>query len=231
MVDCKGALVAYFKQHLPALHKEYEWRIPVIDGLRYGGKTDYHSTVGFKKDLTEKWEKADLAARYALAVTIVSSWGGVRGNRAETIEAYVNELAAGIPRTPLKGVASYSKIFSISNPDTYAIYDARVAACLVAIQYNANVRNGIAFNYIAGRNNTTGNTQTRKGFVYEAPFKKTALLDKGWTDVERDKTYETYLDLMTSCLAHFPENKLYDLEMVLFSRAVTECAEAMRRMI
>jgi len=47
---------------------------------------------------------------------------------------YINQADAERPSTPFSGIASYSKIFSIKDPDRYAIFDARVSASLNAIQ-------------------------------------------------------------------------------------------------
>ena len=103
--------------------------------------------------------------------------GGIRNNRNSTIEKYVLESAKKAPCTPINGVASYSKIFAVTNPNIYAIYDARVAACLNAIQYNANgVRKGIAFNYVPGRNKVTGNAGNKAGFSQVDLFKVRSLV-------------------------------------------------------
>lgn len=139
----------------------------------------------------------------------------------------MEEIGYGSPATPLKGVASYSKIFAIADMKKYAIYDARVAVCLNAIQWNSNIHKGIAFNYIPGRNNVTGHARKKIGFAYNDHFKTKNLVKAGWQRVQRDKTYRVYLDTLNECLKHFREYSLYDLEMVLFSNAEKECVRAM----
>lgn len=46
--------------------------------------------------------------------------------------------------------------------------------------------------------------------------------------IEKDKTYEIYLRLLKECHSHFSNYNLYDLEMVLFANAETECLKAMK---
>lgn len=227
MPDFQDALIRYFEKHLQSLRSEYEWKIPPIEGAPMSGKSDYQANVDLKNHLNARWKQADQEERYTLSKMIVSDWGGVRSNDPETLEKYTHMADETEIRTPLYGVASYSKILSIAHPDRYAIYDARVASCLVALQHNAGVEQGIAFNYIAGRNNVTGNAVTKKGFVYENPFTKKDLLSRGWRNIQRDETYSVYMESLHKSLTHFPDHKLHDLEMVLFSRAVEECNEAM----
>jgi len=111
-------------------------------------------------------------------------------------------------------VASYSKLFSIARPEAYAIYDARVAACLNAVQINGGIRRGIAFNCLPGRNNVVGNTVTKRG---------------NWVLIKRDETYSRYLDLLETCRAKLPGYDLPRLEMALFANAEAECQRAMDR--
>jgi len=162
-----------------------------------------------------------------IAKVIVSKWGGVRRNKDTTFEGYVKEILKPIPSTPLGGIASYSKIFAIADMNKYAIYDARVAACLNAIQWNSDMKNGIAFNYIDGRNKVTGHKGEKKGFAHQNEFETKYLIEHGWKKVEKDETYTVYLELLKECLKHFKDYKLHDLEMVLFANAEKECKKAM----
>ena len=223
-----SALLDFFSNELPKLEKNYEWEITKIAGFEGSGKIDYLSNVALKKFLHECWTKANGdSERLRLASLIVKDWGRVKNNKPETLKKYVDELASNLPRTPIKGVASYSKIFSIADLDMYAIYDARVAACLNAVQWNSKIK-GLAFNYIPGRNKTTGDYTKKVGFVYQEQFKNDSLISEGWQMIEKDKTYETYLRLLKECHSHFSNYNLYDLEMVLFANAETECRKAMK---
>lgn len=228
MKSCINALVDYFSVELPMLKKNYDWKIPKISGFNHSGKRDYQSNVALKKFFQESWANAkNDAERFDLSLAIVKDWGGVKNNKPETLEKYLGELSKRTPQLSIKGVASYSKIFSMADLDNYAIYDARVAACLNAVQWNFGVK-GLAFNYIPGRNNTTGHAEKKIGFTYQEQFKTDALVRCGWDRIEKDDTYKTYLKLLKECHSHYPNYRLYDLEMILFANAEVECIKAMK---
>lgn len=227
MDECIEALVDYFTDELPRLRVSYQWKIPKINGFHLSGEKGYAPNVELKKYFNKLWLNSSYDERLDLAKKVVSDWGGVKSNQLETLRSYIDELETKAPATPLKGVASYSKIFSIMNMERYAIYDARVAACLNAVQFNFGVKNGLAFNYISGRNKTTGDATKKIGFVYQESFKIKSLVSSGWNRIQINETYQIYLDVLQRCLTHLPKYKLYDLEMVLFANAEEECAKAM----
>lgn len=221
----------YFEKELPKLKKTYKWKIPNIHGFSECGKESYDANVNLKKFLNDKWLKSSGdEERLNLASVIVKDWGGVRNNKQETLGGYVRELGRHKPDTPLKGVASYSKIFSVADLKRFAIYDARVAACLNAIQFNSGIRCGVAFNYIPGRNGVTGDATRRSGFVYQEDFKiKNLTANSGWQKLAKNETYGSYLDTLNKCLESFRGYQLYDLEMTLFSNAESECKKALAK--
>lgn len=229
MKECVDALVAYFNEELPKLEHNYQWKIPNIDGFADSGEKGYAPNVKLKKHFQRRWQDAaqDKEEQFRLAKVVVADWGGVKANKPETLKKYVDELGNETPATPIRGVASYSKIFSIANMERYAIYDARVAVCLNAVQWNASVNQGIAFNYISGRNKVTGDATKKRGFVYQERFKVKSLVANGWKRLKRDDTYQVYLDLLKQCLAYLPQYSMHDLEMVLFANAEKECQLAM----
>ena len=229
MKEYISAFISYFETELPKLEKSYQWKIPRINGFQKSGERGYQANVDLKKYLGELWLSSDLQGRYSLSKVIVADWGGVKRNKESTLQSYVDEVESGNPTTPLKGIASYSKIFSIADINQYAIYDARVAVSLNAVQWNCNVQEGIVFNYVQGRNNITGNAKKKIGFAYHEQFKMNALVDAGWSRLQKDDTYQTYLKTLRKCLEHFPNYNLYDLEMVLFANAENECLKAMRK--
>lgn len=221
------ALNHFFNEKLIILTDTYEWKIPKIKGFKHSGKKGYSYNVELKQFLNSLWIQADSKEKEEIVKIIVSDWGGVRGNKDETLHSYISESEKEIPNTPLKGIASYSKVFSIMDMNKYAIYDARVAACLNAVQINYGLDDGLAFNYVSGRNNIIGNVIKKIGFVYEPNFTIKSLVERGWSKIKKDDTYETYLNLLNKCLESFPDNNLYDLEMALFSNAELECSTAL----
>lgn len=237
-------LLDYFKEELLELDNTYSWAIPNIHGFTYSQTQGYAANVALKHFFHEKWHTSDIAGQKNLARTIVIDWGQVKANRDETLDRHAEDAQKPSPALPLKGVASYSKILSIVNYNCYAIYDARVAACLNAIQVNRGEKKlgqklpsqGLAFHYVPGRNNITGNTVKKCGFSQEKSFKRKALVESGWQSMERDECYRIYLDTLHTCLQHLHEDQcysrfqLYDLEMTLFSNAEKECLKALNNL-
>lgn len=236
------SLVEYFESELPELGMTYSWGIPNISGFEQSGKSSYVANVALKKFFHQKWKKCSTPnERLALVRTIVRDWGQVRSNRDETLRFYAENANTKNPELPLKGVASYSKVLSIVDPDRYAIYDARVAACLNALQINRGQKNenqilpqqGLAFHYVPGRNNITGNSIKKVGFSQEKAFQRKALEAAGWNSIKRDDCYSEYLETLATCLQHlrqrqqFREILLCDLEMTLFCKAEKECKKAL----
>ena len=224
------AILDYMKVELPRLRERYCWEIPLIEGFPQSGESSYQANLALKSFLHRQWKAADTTPqKLELASLVISTWGGVRANQQKTLEAYIKEIEQPDPATPLKGVASYSKLFAIAHPDRYAIYDARVSACLNAIQYQAHPNAGLAFNYCPGRNNIIGNSTTRTGFTNMKEFKVQTLVEKGWTRIPRDKTYAAYLELLAKCSSAFPDNERSDFEMILFANAAMECRKAISK--
>lgn len=199
----------------------------MIAGFAQAGQVGYQPNLDLKVHFKKQWEEASHNDRLQIATVIVSEWGGVRANRPETLQRYVSALREAEPPTPLQGVASYSKIFAVVDPDRFAIYDARVAACLNAVQINAGVERGVAFNYVPGRNNVVGNAVTRQGFTQDVRFSPKKLVGSGWLPVKRGETYKKYLDVLTLCQAELPGFGLVSLEMALFANAERECLLSM----
>lgn len=224
------AIFEYLRVELPTLRERYHWSIPHIDGFPLSGETTYDANVALKKFLHERWlSKTTNDQRLELAEFVIAAWGGVRGNRPTTLQRFVAEIGKENPATPLHGVASYSKLYSIAQPDRYSIYDARVAACLNAIQYQFDPHSGLAFNYCPGRNNQIGNVATRTGFVFEEEFRVRTLVGNGWNRIPRANTYGSYLLLLRNCAVEFPKYKRHDFEMLLFANAEIETRKAMAK--
>lgn len=208
---------------LPALKTSYTWSLPrsasdFIGTLPEGN--GYDANVGLKIGLHEKWKTSeDEQVRRNIAHWVIKNWGGVRGNRDETLAGYVDMADAEEPLTPIKGVASYSKLLSIVHPSKYAIYDARVAVALNAVQL-FNGRKGIVFPYVSGRNKITGDSVNKRGFAKLRKFSARELERQGWTVIAPRVGYQMYIQLLNEVRSRFThKHELHDFEMTLFSQA------------
>lgn len=220
------SFIQFFAQHLPQLDRNYNW--PVGVKARAGLSTfTWHEKSGnlaeciaLKQHLTDAWSRADTAEKAKLARWIVADWGGVRGNLPITLQAHLDQLENDA--RPLKGVASYSKILSVVNCTQYAIYDARVAVSLNAVQLTSGVAMPVFFQYVPSQNKAI------QAFAKTFPIQE-LVGNRKWHQVERDATYNTYLALLHQLKSHFPDTEIYHLEMTLFSLAPDFCRQLVNK--
>ncbi|WP_435137648.1 hypothetical protein [Pseudopelagicola sp. nBUS_19] len=172
----------------------------------------YEKNIQLKKQSAKIWNAGD---KFEVANWAISTWGGIRGNKPETVESYVKAIVSGERPKQLKGVASYSKILSFMNPKEYAIYDARVAISLNAIQLLNEETSGTIFRYLPGRNK-----QLQK--FRNLPSTKAASLSQlGWASLKKDECYSNYLTILKRVNTELRGSELYELEMSLFADAET----------
>jgi hypothetical protein len=140
------AAVAHYVAHHENRAAAYVWKVSEtawaalasgFDRSRYADDLP-RQNIELKRHLASHWASAALDEKIRIATWIVSDWGGIRRNSPMTILGYVNQADAERPATPFFGISSYSKILSIKDPHRYAIFDARVAASLNAIQLLAD---------------------------------------------------------------------------------------------
>lgn len=225
--DVLSLLINYFEAEVPLLVESYNWRIPYIEGFERSLEKGLSANIALKHFLNKLWhnsEKTDLE----VANIIIKDWGGVKGNKTKTLQRYIDRVNNHSFEMPFQGLASYTKLYSIVEPTRFAIYDARVAVTLNALQCNAGVKSGIAFNYLSGRNNVTGNSTNKQGFSQQPEYSISNLVSRGWQRVAKEETYQVYLNYLFACLEHNPKWKLYELEMVLFANAEKEAKTAMQ---
>ena len=229
---------AFLKKYLIGGNYEYSWKVADRDwerldtlGLGFNWRSYSDQKVAnkdLKYHLSMKWGELDWNKKVKLATWIVENWGKIHGNKPKTIESHVRLVNQDEPVTPIKGVASYSKILAIKDPNRYAIYDARVAAALNAIQLLCAPIvpsfNKIHFPYLAGRNSIIEGTREKPGFVKIANKKK--LLSMKFGVIRPQDTYGTYLSLLDGIAGSFEAVNILDVEMVLFSEAPSLCKQA-----
>ncbi|GAB4038636.1 hypothetical protein [Spirosoma jeollabukense] len=220
------SFIQFFAQHLPQLDSTYNW--PVGAKAREGLSTfkwhpksgNLEECIALKHYLTESWSKADAEEKAKLAKWIVADWGGVRGNHSVTLQAHLNQIENDA--RPLKGVASYSKILSVVNCTQYAIYDARVAVSLNAVQMTIGSTKPVFFQYVPSQNKTI------QAFAKAYPIQE-LVGNRKWDKVARDATYTTYLELLHKLKSHFTDTEIYHLEMTLFSLAPDFCKQLLNK--
>lgn len=216
---------------LPALSVTYDWprgreeTWPELPTGVFGDLDNAHSKYRYNVSLKLQLRKIlseCVERRMEIANWIIRDWGGIKSNKRDTISHYVSMLSTDCSHFPIKGIASYSKLLSFYDFDRYAIYDSRVAVSLNAIQFIASADRGLAFPYLSGRNNITGNSIKKVGFSHLKKFSTNTLcLDKNWIRVSPNSAYSEYINFLSRIQSDLNNAPLYSLEMALFAQAET----------
>ena len=124
-------LFEYFMSARLTLDKDYVWDIPEELPVPFvrGADSRARANMRLRRELRNVWIN-EPARRYELAAWYIRDWGGIRRNDDKTIQVYCDSAEAKLAASTWKGVATWSKILAIRNPDKYPIYDARVGASL-----------------------------------------------------------------------------------------------------
>ena len=231
MMNIENALLNYFNGDAPfngfgieVVRSSYKWQVPKTsfnnEQMDFGG-TNFEANVQLKLFLNRCWHE-DAGTQKKIVKWIISDWGGIRGNKESTLEKYHALSLQKHPETPLNGIASFSKVLAIVDPFKYAIYDARVAVSLNAVQMICSACSGEAFPYLPGRNNITGNWDPKKprGFSKNSAASIKTLLSPpyNWNKIPSNSAYARYLKILNSISGNI-NVPLYELEMTLFSQA------------
>lgn len=188
----------------------YQWRMPktLPEGVSALSGTGFEQTRALKQALSELYS-TEQSRRLDLATYFVRVWGGVRGNRPETLEGYVaKDVEAVIATQNFKGISSWSKVLHLREPDSCFIYDARIAVVLNMVQRKHSVPDPVLFHMPDSQNRLI--KPVRKRLADEAKA-------EGWKPASADM-YREYNDLVLEIGRRV--GKKGDLvEMALFSKA------------
>lgn len=238
-LDALASVISSFLNNPKSTFNSYEYAWSVGNAARNSlpvsaitfdwAEYDQDTKTGNKNlrhHLSEIWQAATDSEKNALANWIVKDWGGIKGNKPKTIQAHI-DLIESDDEIPLKGIASSSKILSIKAPETFAIYDARVAAALNAIQICIDSEQAfqpLHFPYLDSRNS--------KITAFCRVANKSMLLENGFSEVTKKHVYQRYLSLLHKITNRLNTNRkpekiqIIDIEMYLFSEAEALCDQA-----
>lgn len=117
-----------------SLNEKYQWKIPDGAPVMYDRSGSALATnLSLRESLHQAWVSQP-STRCALAAWYVRNWGGVRRTSDFSIKKYVAIQSAEQLPSSMQGIASWSKVAAIANPAKWAIFDARVALALNALQ-------------------------------------------------------------------------------------------------
>lgn len=233
MEDIKNTLRSFFLGEdefygfgIEELKRDYHWKISESIRTAFPGLPEgdgYEANVALKKDMSRRWGEAKSPQeRERLTRFIVADWGGIKGNKEPRYSEYALAASKEVPEIGFPGIASFSKVLAIRDPEAYAIFDARVAVALNAIHIIGQPTTGELYPYLPGRNNVTGSVVTKRGFstLPKNARRQLSREHPGWALVPRKTAYQSYLALLNSVNSALPHPApIYDLEMCLFSQA------------
>lgn len=214
-VSITDALYAFCKEKLAKGTDWYTWKViwkhaPASITQSIGNT--YEQNVKLKLDLQQEWI-ASPTRRHELEHYYITVWGGVRGNKQNTLERIFNNSDDENIERGHNGIASWSKALNIRDPNRYAIYDARVGAALNALQIVAPTMDPIYFPLLPGRNKVIENGK---------PLIKSWAEKNNWKKPPSD-FYRQYLGLCAQTARQLQldgfDAQLFTVEMVLFAHA------------
>jgi hypothetical protein len=183
-------------------------RLP--DGAKLPFGNQYSMNVALKRELHRLWLSTTTEEqKMALAEYYVSTWGGVRRNKPETLRTYVTESPKTVIGLGTKGVASWSKVLCIRDPLNYAIFDARVSVALNSLQIAGKASDPALFPLLVGQNDSI-NSGARKIRI--------VATQNNWTKSNSECFYHEYLKLLRKTAENL-DAQIYTIEMLLFSQA------------
>lgn len=210
--DLINILANFWKKHGATLETSYKWKLltkPPIPFPEIAGETDYQKTIRLRHALSDDWKKSDLQTRKDRALWYVKVWGGVKGNKPETLLEYVSQTPDEIVQSRgIRGISSWSKVLAMQDPDRYAIYDARVVFSLNLLQLESGGKLLLRYPIPVGQNPKLRAASAKLRSNTE--YLEAATLPK-------DEVYRSYLSLLRKVSAERP---IEELEMLLFSEAV-----------
>jgi len=226
-----SALSTFVSSHFDEM-SPYSWQISDVTWSKLGTDFDYKKFSGdpprqnieMKQHLAKYWANASINEKIRVSKWIVSDWGGIHRNSDMTILGYINQADAEYPATPFYGIASYSKILAIKAPEGYAVFDARVAASLNAVQLllrregKLTSPNLLGFLVPPGRNNIVNR--------FDSAAPPSVLQRLGFAVVEKDATYDIYLSILRQ-MKPAVKKSILEIEMFLFAQADDLCERAL----
>jgi hypothetical protein len=211
------ALGELVEKHFDKRNDWYAWRRLNLQRLPPGvtvnrAGNQYQQTVEMKRELHRIWKK-DPGRHEELANYIVVTWGGIKGNNQETIAGYARRAESELIGLGKTGIASWSKVLCIRDPNSYAIYDARVAVALNSLQVAAKVRQPKLFPMLASQN--------RAHMPEAVAAISSCAAESRWPQHADATFYNTYLELLRGAAAASRSKSgvtIMTVEMLLFSQ-------------
>lgn len=212
-MNIKQALIDFSEDNIGNLGSIYKWpinlnHIPVELSIK--GNDLYEKNLDLRFQLHSSYLKSNtFEEKYNLLKWYIYNWGGIKRNDQKTLELYTLSSPQKLIERGSKGIASWSKALSIINPQEYAVYDARVAISLNALQIINNLENPTYYPPLQSRNKTINDSKIQIQPIV-----------KKWHKAKEQEFYQNYLDLLKDVATIIGNNTSHhEIEMILFAYA------------
>lgn len=178
--------------------------------------THFAQHAALRRHLNTHWISWSDDEKYEAVTYYVVNWGGIGGNKPETLRQYALLSVPALRRDrPWSGVSSWSKVLSFRSWHDCAILDSRVIASLHAIQLLYGSGIAVKFPKLASRDNHIGAFEKAFGETYKA-----------MSPVPSKGLYELYCRLVMSAFQRWNTQHQvpwhwHALETALFFHAAT----------
>lgn len=210
MEELKRILINFYKNYNDVEKDWYHWKINdkyLPSGIVLSDESRLQRNLSLKEQLHSKWRESDDKIKGELIEYYIAKWGGIKGNKPETLNIYRTKSAKELIDLGVKGVSSWSKALVIHDFNKYAIFDARVSCSLNYLQVKNNTKEKLLFPILLSQNNeiTTANRNLKE-------------IAKDWKKASNHEFYSLYLELLHATAKELKIN-ISIIEMLLFAKA------------
>jgi hypothetical protein len=210
MEELKSILLLFCKVNLKTDCDWYHWEIKdnyLPKGIELSVESRINRNISLKEQLHSKWSQSDEILKGKLIEYYIVRWGGIKGNKKETLDIYKQSPSQELIKRGVNGISSWSKALVLHDCNKYAIFDSRVSSSLNYLQVINNTKEKILFPILPSQNNKikTANKHLKE-------------ISKNWVKLKNDKFYELYLSLLNETAKEVNTN-ISTLEMLLFAKA------------
>lgn len=205
------ALNMYLLHNVGKIKDNYQWDFPIEKfplTYRKKSKNDYLNSLDLRMFIHDAI-RSNSPKSGELQIWYVKEWGRVRTNRPSTLDEYIITPSERLIERGERGIASWSKMLSVRDPSSYAIYDARVAMSLNTISLTQSGESNFFFPQLASRNKKIVAAQS----VIKSHIKLHGLRSERYF-------YRNYLDFLSKSVSQCGNKfSIQTAEMVLFADA------------
>ncbi len=210
MKELKEILINFCEANLNTDNDWYHWKINdryLPKGIELLDESRVQRNLSLKEQLHSKWSKSNDKTKAELIEYYIVRWGGIKGNKPETLNIYKTKSAKELIDLGVKGVSSWSKALVLHDCNKYAIFDARVSCSLNYLQVKNKTKEKLLFPKLPSQNNeiTTANRNLKK-------------ISKEWKKASNQEFYSFYLELLHATAKELKIN-ISIIEMLLFAKA------------